>query len=135
MIRLLLDQGLPRSAAHLLRQAGWDVQHVGECGLAAASDADILDAAREAESIVCTLDADFHALLATSGADGPSVIRIRREGLQGADFTALILAIWPRIESAVRRGAMVTVTEQAIRFRHLPIPEGSASSHTGTASK
>jgi len=33
-----------------------------------------------------TLNSDFHSLLATSGERGPSVIRIRKEGL---DATAL----------------------------------------------
>jgi predicted nuclease of predicted toxin-antitoxin system len=60
--RLLLDQGLPRSTAAVLRQAGWDVIHVSEIGMSGAEDADILRRAR-AESRVCvTLDADFHSL-------------------------------------------------------------------------
>ena len=63
MKRLLLDQGVPRDAGVILRLAGWDVVHVGEVGLAAAEDGDILEWAR-AESRVCvTLDGDFHASL------------------------------------------------------------------------
>lgn len=42
MTRLVLDQGLPRSAAELLRQQGWDVLHVAECGLSEATDSQIL---------------------------------------------------------------------------------------------
>lgn len=83
MIPLLLDQGLPRSAAERLRSAGWTVTHVGESGLSQAEDEAILEHARLHGHTVCTLDADFHALLAVSGSRGPSVIRIRREGLRG----------------------------------------------------
>jgi predicted nuclease of predicted toxin-antitoxin system len=50
--RLLLDQGLPYSAATLLRQAGWNVVHVSEIGMSRASDADILQRAR-AETRAC----------------------------------------------------------------------------------
>ena len=42
-MKLLLDQGLPRSAAGLLRNAGFDAVHTGEIGLARAEDAVILD--------------------------------------------------------------------------------------------
>ena len=37
-MKLLLDHGLPRSAAGLLRDAGMDAVHTGERGLATASD-------------------------------------------------------------------------------------------------
>lgn len=121
MRRLLFDQGLPRSAAKFLNAAGWDVLHVGECGLSAATDAEILAFARQTERVVCTLDADFHALLARSGDDGPSVIRIRREGLRGAELSTLLMDIWARMEAALTRGAVISITERALRFRHLPI--------------
>lgn len=45
-MKLLLDQGLPRSAADLLRKTGVDTVHVGEIGLAMAEDAAILEEAR-----------------------------------------------------------------------------------------
>jgi len=39
--RLLPDQGLPRSTAALLTQAGWDVIHVSEIGMSRSDDVDI----------------------------------------------------------------------------------------------
>jgi predicted nuclease of predicted toxin-antitoxin system len=119
--RLLLDQGLPRSTAALLRQGGWDVLHVSEIGMSRADDAEILRRARAHSRVCVTLDADFHSLLATSGEHGPSVIRIRREGLDGTALSALLQAIWSRVEDALDRGALVTVTERSIRVRRLPI--------------
>jgi predicted nuclease of predicted toxin-antitoxin system len=62
--RLLLDQGLPRAAATLLRLTGWNVMQVFEFGMNCASDADFLPRARAEASARVTLDADFHSLLA-----------------------------------------------------------------------
>ncbi|MFT3816116.1 MAG: DUF5615 family PIN-like protein [Rubrivivax sp.] len=122
MPRLLLDQGLPRSAAEQLRaDAAWDVVHVGERGLSHASDAEILDLAR-AESRVCvTLDADFHALLALSGATGPSTVRIRIEGLDGRALTQLLRRLWGIAGPALEAGAALTVDPRSVRIRHLPM--------------
>jgi predicted nuclease of predicted toxin-antitoxin system len=119
--RLLLDQGLPRSTGALLENDGWDICHVSQIGMSRASDADILARARDDQRVCVTLDADFHALLATGGERAPSVIRIRREGLDAAALAALLQSVWPRIESALNEGAMVTLTETAVRIRRLPI--------------
>ena len=71
--------------------------------------------------IICTLDADFHALLALSGSAMPSVIRIRREGLRGPDLAKLLLEIWPAIEPVITSGAMISITETVVRIRRPPI--------------
>jgi hypothetical protein len=63
LIRILLDQGLPRSAAESLKNVGWAVRHVAECALIGAA----------------------------------------------------------QIQDAIRNGAVVTVTDRAIRLRLLPI--------------
>jgi predicted nuclease of predicted toxin-antitoxin system len=90
-MRLLLDQGLPHSAVLHLKNADIEVAHVGDRGLATASDSKILDFGRQEGRIVVTLDADFHALLALSGATGPSVIRIRIEGLRAESLATLLV--------------------------------------------
>ena len=83
MNRLLLDQGLPRTAAVALREAGGNVEPVSERGMSKLSERAILDVARAHGQVVVTLDADFHALLALANESAPSVIRIRREALEG----------------------------------------------------
>jgi predicted nuclease of predicted toxin-antitoxin system len=119
--RLLLDQGLPRSTVELLGAKGWDVVHASDCGLSTASDDQILAYARANARVVCTLDADFHALLAVSGASGPSVVRLRQQGLRGADVASLLRRVWNEIQATIEAGAAVTVTDRAIRLRRLPI--------------
>jgi predicted nuclease of predicted toxin-antitoxin system len=117
MTRLLLDQGIARSTASILTGAGWDVQHVADVGM---------DYARAQQRTVCTLDADFHALLAVSGHASPSVVRIRREGLRGDALAQLLVRIWPDINESVTRGAAVSVTERSIRIRRLPVTAANA---------
>jgi predicted nuclease of predicted toxin-antitoxin system len=117
----LLDQGLPRSTGAFLAKAGWDVTHVAEIGMSRAGDSEILERAKVEQRVCVTLDADFHALLATSRKRGPSVIRIRREGLKAGELATLLQSAWPDIEEALGVGAMVTVTDKSIRVRKLPI--------------
>ena len=120
-MRVLLDQGLPRSAAGLLRAAGLDAFHVGECGLATVSDAEILDYARRENRVVITLDADFHALLVLGHASAPSVIRIRIEGLRADATVGLVQSTLSRCGEEFARGAMISVTEDRLRVRYLPV--------------
>ncbi len=47
MIKILLDQGLPRTLATLLREIGWDVQHVSERGMSKAQDIAIIALAQK----------------------------------------------------------------------------------------
>jgi len=121
LISILLDQGLPRSAASVLRDEGWDVLHTGDIGLSRSTDREILEYARREERVIITLDSDFHTILALTNASTPSVIRIRLEGLRGPDLALLIKRIWPEIELQVKKGAMVTVTESGIRIKNIPL--------------
>jgi predicted nuclease of predicted toxin-antitoxin system len=117
----LLDQGLPRGAAARLREAGWEVDHVGELGMARASDAEILLEARQRAAFVVTLDADFHSLMALSGADRPSVLRLRMQGLDGATLVPLLISLFPEVAAALSRGALITFDGSSLRIRHLPL--------------
>ena len=89
--------------------------------MSTATDAAIVEYARQHDFVIVTFDADFHALLALSDAKEPSVIRIREQGLDAAAFCRLMQVIWPDIAEAAGAGALITVTETRIRIRRLPI--------------
>ena len=120
-MRFLLDQGLPRSAVRGLRAEGFEADHVGDLGLARATDAAIIDEARRLQAVVLTLDTDFHAILALADARAPSVVRIRIEGLRGAALARIVLDVVSAKRAELEAGAAVSVTPGRIRVRLLPI--------------
>ncbi len=124
LMKLLLDQGLPRTASKLLCETGMDSVHVGDIGKFAASDHEILELARLENRVVVTLDADFHLLLALSEANGPSVIRFRIEGLRAEPLVKIILQVVAEANEELLSGAVVTVQQTRIRIRHLPFLKG-----------
>jgi predicted nuclease of predicted toxin-antitoxin system len=120
-MKLLLDQGLPRSTVPRLQAAGHEAWHVGDLGMARATDAEILAHARTAGAVVVTLDADFHSLLALSHATTPSVIRLRVQGQRAPELAALLLTILAQVGEDLARGAVVTANETQLRLRRLPL--------------
>lgn len=120
-MRFLLDQGLPYSTGKTLRAAGWDVVHTVDLGMQRTSDRKIIDYARRENRCCVTYDADFHSIIALENATGPSPIRIRQEGLTGPQVADLILKIYPQIKSALEKGAMISVNENTLRIRLLPV--------------
>ncbi len=120
-MKLLLDQGIPRSTAVLLRERGIDAIHVGEIGMATAADEAIIEYARSNGNSVVTLDADFHSLIAVAGASRPSVVRLRVQRLKAPEAANLIWIALERIERELEAGSFITVTANSIRIRRLPV--------------
>jgi predicted nuclease of predicted toxin-antitoxin system len=123
-MKILLDQGLPRTAAAILREHGIDAVHTGECGLATASDAEIIERAKQEQRVIVTLDSDFHAILVLARATAPSVIRIREEGLRAEATSVLVESVVVACQEDLAAGAVVTVHQGRIRARRLPVYHG-----------
>jgi predicted nuclease of predicted toxin-antitoxin system len=120
-VKLLLDNGVPRSSGQLLLQQGINAIHVGEIGLARAGDRQILDHARLNKLIIVTLDADFHTLLALGGESSPSVIRIRIEGVKSPQLVRIISQVVQRFTKELLGGAALSVGRRAVRCHMLPL--------------
>ena len=120
-MKLLLDQGLPRSTCNLLSARGIVAEHVSNLGLATATDERILQVARDNDFVVVTLDADFHQLLAITEATAPSTIRIRIEGLRAEPLATILERTLAATTIDLASGAVVSVTASRIRVHRLPI--------------
>ena len=120
-MRFLLDQPISWMVGKALQDAGHETLHVGELGLSAASDGVILDRAVKERCVIVTQDTDFGTLLSSSGQRLPSVILFRmRDGRPSVQAGVLLKNI-PVLDDALRKGAIVVVTDASIRVRHLPI--------------
>jgi predicted nuclease of predicted toxin-antitoxin system len=94
--------------------------NVGEIGMPNAADDEILGWSSTG-AIVVTLYADFHAILAVSGASGPSVIRLRIQGLRAPELTTLIEKLVAEFQTDLQRGCLITVKPHKTTCHRLPI--------------
>lgn len=134
---IVLDQGLPRDAAEVLRGSGIQCTHVGEIGMSGASDTEILAYAGANDGIVVTLDADFHAILVVSGMSTPSVIRVRLQGLKGIALARIIREVLAVYRAELAAGCMITVNARKTTClsshpRHRSNPFGVDASRSRT---
>lgn len=120
-MKVLLDEGLPRRAAALLRELGIDAVHITEIREPSTADEAILEEARATGRLIVTLDADFHGLFAANGWSSPSVIRIRREGLSASDLRDLVRRLLTDHEEALSSGAALSVRSHLVGIRKLPL--------------
>jgi predicted nuclease of predicted toxin-antitoxin system len=89
--------------------------------MARATDLEMLGYARSTNAVVVTLDADFHAIMATSGERFPSVVRLRLESVRSMALALIVAEVVSKLANELESGALVTVDARTIRFRLLPI--------------
>lgn len=86
-----------------------------------ALDSEILDYARHEGRAVLTQDLDFSTLLALSGWDRPSLVTLRLSETHPEFVAQKILGARHELEQKLAEGYAITIEDQAIRFRKLPI--------------
>ena len=121
-MRFRVDQNLSRKVAAALRAAGHDVVHTSEVGLSTASDHAIAALAVSEERVVVSADTDFGTLLATSGAERPSVVLVRLRAPRPAEaLAAVVLANLEEVRGDLDAGAIVVLEDERVRIRSLPL--------------
>lgn len=110
---LWLDNQLPPALAGWIRDAlAIECLSVRDLNLQRASDQEIFTAARRANAVVMTKDADFVELLEQHGPP-PQVILVTCGNTSNARLRRLVQAAWPTIAAMLERGeALVELGEQ-----------------------
>ena len=120
-MRFLLNMTVPRGLGRRLAAHGHECRHVGDIGMARASDAAIVEEARGNQEIIVTHDLDYGHLLAFSGKPVPSVVIFRLRNTHPDSLLVRLVGTWPEIEKPLLEGAIVVVEDAAFRIRRLPI--------------
>lgn len=104
-----------------LADAGFEAVHWSTVGAATASDATVMQYARDNGFCVLTHDLDFSTILAHANWDRPSVIQIRADDTSpesiGAEITRALTVSMTDIDA----GAVLTVEPARLRIRILPL--------------
>ncbi len=110
------------STVTFLRTHGHDVLRVNEVMPVTSTDEAILLRALDDERVVLTQDLRFSAILARAGQPAPSLISLRLSSSRIEFVNAILERVLPLVERDVATGAIVTVEDNRIRTRRLPIP-------------
>jgi predicted nuclease of predicted toxin-antitoxin system len=120
-MKILLDMNLSPTWVGFLEQAGFEAVHWASVGEPTASDADIMEWARLRDHVVFTHDMDFSALLAVTGAAGPSVLQVRAQDVLPDAIGRDVVRVLTMRAPAFSAGAIVTIDKVKSRVRVLPI--------------
>lgn len=121
-MNFLLDMGLAQRTALFLRAQGYDAIHLREQGLRRLPDEQIIQKALAEDRIILTHDLDFSRIVALSRGQYPSVITFRLADMRAPTVNQYLQEVLARFTVELRAGPLISVTEQAIRLRRLPIP-------------
>jgi predicted nuclease of predicted toxin-antitoxin system len=121
-VKFLLDMGLAQSTAQFLRRQGYDAIHLRDQGLQRLPDHAIVAKALAEQRVILTHDLDFGRIVAISGQGLPSVVTFRLVNMRAAEVNPYLMDVLTRFSAELTNGALVSVSEQAVRIRKLPIP-------------
>jgi len=121
-MKLLIDSALSHTISQQLRTEGYDAVHVRDRGLQAASDSEILQLAETEDRVLVSADTDFGTLLTLRDKSRPSFVLIRKNvGTKPNEMFHFLKDILPKLADELEKGCIVTLTDDRIRIRTLPI--------------
>ena len=120
-MKFLADMGISPRVVEELRQQGHEAIHLLERRLNRMVDGDILQMAQQEGRVLLTNDLDFGELLAASGGVLPSVIIFRLKDMRPKNVIRHLDSILKNHSQSLNIGAVLSVTEQKLRIRRLPI--------------
>ena len=118
---LLLDMNISPKLVDLLHMRQVEATHWRDIGKSDATDMEIMEYAKENDCIVVTYDLDFSTILSVTQEKKPSVIQIRKQGMELSSLADLLgssVSLW---ESDLKNGAILSLDTMRGRVRLLPL--------------
>lgn len=120
-MKILVDMNLSPAWVDALRDGGIEAIHWASVGCADAPDRKLMSWAEKRDYVVLTHDLDFSAILASSGARGPSVVQLRADDVLLQVHCASLIDVLVQFESELKEGAILSVDVENARVRLLPL--------------
>jgi len=120
-LRLLADVHISPLTVETLKSQGYDIVRTTDLLPATASDTEILELARVEGKVVLTQDLDFSMLVALSNYGLPSLITLRLSSAKPDVVGQRLLDILPTVAIELTEGAAITISDESVRVRKLPI--------------
>ena len=120
-MKIVIDMNLSPHWVRLLTDAGHEAIHWSEVGAPNAPDHEIMAWAKSNDFIVFTHDLDFGSIIASTGADAPSVFQVRTQDIAPQQIGNLVLSAIKQFEERLKQGALVSLDKNRARARVLPL--------------
>jgi predicted nuclease of predicted toxin-antitoxin system len=120
-MKILADMPISPRTVLYLREMGYEAVRVDKLGMERAEDEQLLRYAAERDMVIITMDLDFGGFLALSGITKPSVITFRLRNPDANHINKMLEDMLPKLLSELEVGAIITVEEERMRVRRLPI--------------
>ncbi|MBF2002828.1 MAG: DUF5615 family PIN-like protein [Synechococcales cyanobacterium M58_A2018_015] len=124
-LRLLADVHISPLTVAALNSHGYNIVRTTDLLPATAADEEILELAKVEGRVVLTQDLDFSMLVALSNYGLPSLITLRLSSAKPDVVTQKLLEVLPSVEPELTAGAAVTINDDSVRVRQLPIRQSN----------
>ena len=120
-LRFLADVHISPLTVAALKLQGYDILRSTDLLPATAADIDILELARVEGRISITQDLDFSMLIAVGKYNQPSLVTLRLSSAKPDVITQRLLEVLPLLEEELSQGSALTIDDNSVRIRKLPI--------------
>jgi predicted nuclease of predicted toxin-antitoxin system len=120
-LRLLADVHISPLTVAALRLQGYDIVRTTDFLPATAAYAEILELARVEGQVILTQDLDFSLLVALNNYGLPSLITLRLSSARPDVVAQRLLDVLLTVETELTEGAAITISDDSVRVRKLPI--------------
>lgn len=120
-MKFLLNENIPPSLVDYLRSEGYDSIHSFNAGLSGKKDEEVIQFASINEYVIITHDLDYGRIISLSGEAKPSVITLRQKSVSLKIIAESLVITLPQIKEILQKGALVSIDQELIRYRLLPL--------------